>query len=196
MDVKQPVDNTDSGLPVLCPRCDKPVPLDEMDEHQDWHFATDLQEQDGSNAANTAQVAQATSKVAQMNLKTGDNDQSPQSSQYAPPSHPPPANGINGGAVHRPHSNQVIEAGRVRARDEQEMQNALQDLQFRYRIYNSEIEPEHEADYYCACPIHQYQRMKWKRYPVQDMWTKAVIYPGESVQFISRGLFLKTNPVS
>lgn len=58
------------------------------------------------------------------------------------------------------------------------MQNALQSLQFQYRIYNSEIDPEHETDYYCNCPIHQYQRMKWGRYKVQDRWSNAVMYPG------------------
>ena len=64
---------------------------------------------------------------------------------------------------------------------QQQMQNALQNLQLQYNIYNSEIEPEHEADYYCACPIHNYQRMKWSRYGVQDMWSKAVMYPGKHI---------------
>ena len=59
------------------------------------------------------------------------------------------------------------------------MQQLLQNLQFQYGIYNSEIEPEHETDYYCACPIHQYQMAKLRRYGVQDMWSKAVVYPGE-----------------
>jgi len=59
------------------------------------------------------------------------------------------------------------------------MQTALQNLQFKYGIYNSEIEPEHETDYPCSCPIHQYQRMKWNRYGVQEMWSKAVMYPGQ-----------------
>jgi len=61
---------------------------------------------------------------------------------------------------------------------QQEMQNALQALQFRYGIYNADIEPEHETDYYCNCPIHVYKRMKWNRYGVQEMWSKAVMYPG------------------
>lgn len=58
------------------------------------------------------------------------------------------------------------------------MQQMLQDLQYQNRIYNSDIEPEHEAEYYCACPIHQYQRMKWNRRGVQEMWARAVVYPG------------------
>ena len=61
------------------------------------------------------------------------------------------------------------------------MQNALQDLQMRYRIFNSEIEPEHDSDYPCGCPIHQYQRMKRSRRPVLTQWSEAVMYPGEKV---------------
>lgn len=33
---------------------------------------------------------------------------------YAPPSHPPPTKAV----AHRPHTNQVIEAARLRAKDE------------------------------------------------------------------------------
>ncbi|KAK9251222.1 hypothetical protein V1507DRAFT_465312, partial [Lipomyces tetrasporus] len=82
---------------------------------------------------------------------------------YAPPSH------------RRPHTNPVIEAGHIRARDE----NLLQSLQIQYGIYNSEIEPEHDTDYYCDCPIHNYMRLKSSRSGVQDMWSRAVMYPGE-----------------
>lgn len=59
------------------------------------------------------------------------------------------------------------------------MQNALQSLQFQYRIYNSEIEPEHDTDYYCGCPIHRYQAMKRGRGNVLRIWSDAVMYPGE-----------------
>jgi hypothetical protein len=62
---------------------------------------------------------------------------------------------------------------------QQQMQNILQSLQQAYRIYNSEIEPEHESDYYCGCAIHQYQRRKMSRLGVQEMWCRAVMYPGE-----------------
>lgn len=61
------------------------------------------------------------------------------------------------------------------------MQIALQNLQFQYRIYNAEVEPEHDAGYYCGCAIHMYQRMKFRRYGVQDMWSRAVMYPGKFV---------------
>ena len=97
---------------------------------------------------------------------------------YAPPSYAPPARTTKA-AQHPPHTNPVIEAAHVRARDEQEMQQLLQNLQYKYGIYNSDIEPEHETDYYCSCAIHQYQRRKWARLPVQKLWSKAVMYPGE-----------------
>ena len=62
---------------------------------------------------------------------------------------------------------------------QQEMQQMLQNIQYQYRIYNSDIEPEHETDYYCSCPAHQYKMAKYRRYGVQEMWSKAVMYPGE-----------------
>ena len=64
------------------------------------------------------------------------------------------------------------------------MQNLLQNLQYQYNIYNPEIEPEHETEFYCGCPIHNYQRIKWNRYGVQEMWSKAVMYPGKSCSII------------
>ncbi|ATY62269.1 von Willebrand type A [Cordyceps militaris] len=77
------------------------------------------------------------------------------------------------------HTNAVIQAAHVRAQDEQEMQNMLQTVQLRYRLYNSDLEPEHELDAYCNCLVHQYKRRKWDRLGVQTMWSKAVMYPGE-----------------
>ena len=59
------------------------------------------------------------------------------------------------------------------------MQQLLQNLQFELGIYNSDVEPEHDSDYPCNCAVHRYQRRKWQRYGVQDMWSKAVMYPGE-----------------
>ena len=107
---------------------------------------------------------------------------------YAPPSGPPPSKAQNPSGpppsktpskvAVRHHTNQVIEAAKVRAIDEQDMQQVLQNLQYRYGIYNSDIEPEHETDYPCGCPICSYQRRKWQRYGVQDLWSKAVKYPG------------------
>ncbi|KAK6426173.1 hypothetical protein LTR81_001425 [Elasticomyces elasticus] len=116
-----------------------------------------------------------------MDNKDSSTDGPPPS--YAPPAGLPPAltprpTSMVAAAKHR-HTNKVIDAAHVRARDEQEMQQALQNLQYQYGIYNSDIEPEHETDYYCGCPIHRYQARKWNRYGVQDMWSRAVMYPGE-----------------
>jgi hypothetical protein len=61
---------------------------------------------------------------------------------YAPPAHAPPTrNVIN--ALRKQHTNAVIEAGQLRARDEVTMQNYLQRVQMAYGIYNTDIEPEH-----------------------------------------------------
>lgn len=68
------------------------------------------------------------------------------------------------------------------------MQQWLQNLQFQYGIYNSEIEPEHDSDYYCNCPIHNYKRAKYQRLGVQNMWSKAVMYPGE-LSFLKKDMF-------
>lgn len=58
------------------------------------------------------------------------------------------------------------------------MQQELQTLQYRYRIYNSDIEPEHDSDMPCACPIHEYTHKKQCRIPALQLWSKAVRYPG------------------
>lgn len=75
----------------------------------------------------------------------------------------------------------MIPTGTQLTRRQQEMQQLLQNLQYSYGIYNSDIEPEHDTDYPCSCPIHQYQVSKWRRYGVQDMWSKAVMYPGRFI---------------
>lgn len=60
------------------------------------------------------------------------------------------------------------------------MQNMLLDIQIKCQIYNTDIEPEHEASEFmaCTCEIHQYRRRKVARLDVQEMWSKAVMYPG------------------
>ncbi|PWY92280.1 hypothetical protein BO70DRAFT_357412 [Aspergillus heteromorphus CBS 117.55] len=78
------------------------------------------------------------------------------------------------------HTNKVIEAANVRAQDEQQMQNMLQHTQRVCMIYNSDIEPEHDTQKTsCSCEVHQYMYKKMKRLKVQEMWSKAVMYPGE-----------------
>jgi len=63
------------------------------------------------------------------------------------------------------------------------MQNFLQSVQLDFNIYNSDIEPEHEVEGYCNCAIHQYKQRKMDRLGVQEMWSKAVMYPGEPADF-------------
>ncbi|EXJ77532.1 hypothetical protein A1O3_09759 [Capronia epimyces CBS 606.96] len=192
----------------VCPRCRQEMSSTTKDEHHDWHFAKDLQEGDGPSPSEhhdpTAHQGDGPSPsehhaptAYQEQKQAGPGDTQPP--LYAPPSYPPPQSSAGSTsrvtATHR-HTNQVIEAAHLRARDEQQMQNALQTLQMQYGIYNSEIEPEHEADYYCGCPIHHYQRMKWNRSGVQDIWSKAVMYPGEKAyndNYRSSGLF-SSNP--
>lgn len=56
-----------------------------------------------------------------------------------------------------------------------------QRVQFEYRIYNTEIEPEHETEAPCYCGICQYAQRKRLRVEVQRLWAKAVMYPGDWV---------------
>lgn len=65
------------------------------------------------------------------------------------------------------------------------MQNALQNVQLAHRIYNSDIEPEHDVDAICGCDIHQYMALKARRLNVQNRWSEAVIYPGKKHQTFS-----------
>lgn len=101
------------------------------------------------------------------------------SQDQPPPDYISSSSSVSFTSTNQGHTNAVIEAARLRAQDEQEMQQTLQSLQYKYGIYNSEIEPEHDTERYCACPIHQYQQMKRARYRVQNKWSKAVMYPGE-----------------
>ena len=75
------------------------------------------------------------------------------------------------------------------------MQQQLQQLQYQYRIYNSDVEPEHEIEGYCACPIHQYQQRKRNRLGVQETWCRAVMYPGQQPVEFLKGYWIYTNCV-
>lgn len=126
--------------------------------------------------------------------KPGDHTQETNAPAYSPPPYAPPAQTVHR-QQHRPYTNPVIEAGHVRARDEQQMQLLLQNVQLAYRIYNSDIEPEHETDYYCSCRIHQYLGAKINRLPVQKMWADAVMYPGEKFYHdCYQNSFFSSNP--
>ena len=96
---------------VHCPRCNIDIPTYEKVEHDDWHMAMDLQNQDQSGAPAQANApAQATAYQAAQQF-------APPS--FAPPSHaPPPKEAKISNAQRARHSNKVIEAANVRARDE------------------------------------------------------------------------------
>ncbi|KAJ5281713.1 hypothetical protein N7478_007085 [Penicillium angulare] len=79
----------------------------------------------------------------------------------------------------KPHTNPIIEATNLRAQDEQDMQSILHNVQLSCQIWNAEIEPEHETTDLCDCAVHKYYKKKIDRLEVQEIWSKAVLYPGE-----------------
>ncbi|KAF7188986.1 hypothetical protein HII31_09676 [Pseudocercospora fuligena] len=141
-------------------------------------FAVSLNEK---RAVTAKAMAKKADSVDEANLEPSytsiTNGHTEKARDIKPKDIPPPA--YSAGPSHRQHFNVVIDAARLRAKDEQEMQQTLQNLQYQYNIYNSEIEPEHDCDYPCSCPIHNYKRLKYHRYGVQKQWSKAVMYPGE-----------------
>ncbi|KAJ5698119.1 hypothetical protein N7462_000124 [Penicillium macrosclerotiorum] len=110
---------------------------------------------------------------------------SPEATMQAnsPPSYPSPppsrASVSGSGSSRSGHTNALIKAATLRAKDEQEMQNMLQTVQQTFHVFNPEIEPEHECQYPCNCLIHKYLQRKVDRLDIQEMWSKAVMYPGE-----------------
>ena len=131
----------------LCKRCEKNVPSDERTEHEDWHYAMDLQsdDQNGNSAPVPTYANQAPPQRHPVDNKHDVKSSNGPDSGFAPPSYPPPNHSVdskkdtkssNGAApgfaapkypppnraTHQAtahhHTNQVIEAGKVRARDE------------------------------------------------------------------------------
>ncbi|KGO48013.1 hypothetical protein PEX1_061610 [Penicillium expansum] len=92
---------------------------------------------------------------------------------------PPYARSAISGVAHQ-YSNIFSEAADIRSQDEQDMQVAFKSLQQAGHIFNSDIEPEHTAQFVnCNCDVHKYQARKSSRLPVQEMWSKAVMYPAQ-----------------
>jgi hypothetical protein len=136
-DLKKPGNDMDGELypnqhtseEYMCPRCEKSMSFNEKEEHDDWHFAKDLESQEGNGVATpqpppqiyapppTAPPSHDVKSQPASDSKTGQPPgYAPPS--YAPPSHPPPAAGASRAKAIRHHTNQVIEAAKVRARDE------------------------------------------------------------------------------
>ncbi|QIX01677.1 hypothetical protein AMS68_007194 [Peltaster fructicola] len=76
--------------------------------------------------------------------------------------------------------NGVSHMANIRAADEQDIQQHLQTVQYNHHIFNSDIDPEHETEYYCRCDICVYKERKYYRYAMQNQWSEAVKYPGET----------------
>lgn len=120
-----------------CPRCDQTIQLDEKDEHEDWHFAKDLQAQEPAGSIAPERPVQASHQAQRLDIKQagdGKSDQPPEHPppsyappSYAPPSHPPPSNGASRATASHHHTNPVIEAATVRARDEVHFASHLRD---------------------------------------------------------------------
>ncbi|KXG53214.1 uncharacterized protein PGRI_002640 [Penicillium griseofulvum] len=93
---------------------------------------------------------------------------------------PPYASSPISGPVHH-HANIFTAAANIRCKDEQDVKAALHSIQQACLIFNADIEPEHTMEYCnCDCDVHKYKETKAARLPVHEMWSKAVIYPGES----------------
>lgn len=106
-----------SSHQYFCSRCNQTISLSEKDEHEDWHFAKDLQAQE-DDARAPERPAAAAPQPRMQNPKHADNSQSNTPASYAPPSYPPPQNAASRATAIYRHTNQVIEAAQVRARDE------------------------------------------------------------------------------
>ena len=120
-----------------CSRCDQTIQLDEKAEHEDWHFAKDLETQEPDGAIAPERPAQAAPQAQRQDVKQagdGKSDQPPQHAppsyappSYAPPSHPPPSNSASRATASHHHTNPVIEAAKIRARDEVRFTSLLRD---------------------------------------------------------------------
>lgn len=104
---------------------------------------------------------------------------------------------MSNGTSHHPHTNALIEAGKLRAQDEPEMQKMLHGAQLSSRVFNPEVEPEHDTSALCECPVHKYWKRKIDRLDVHEAWSKAVMYPGEkSYHDFAHLRFFNNNPYS
>ena len=122
-DLKEGANNMDSGsYPVskeyFCSRCEKTMASYEKSEHDDWHFAKDLQDQEQGGSVAPETPAQVPPQVKPPDPKQASDSNNFQPPAYAPPSHPPPTSGASRERAIRHHTNPVIEAAKVRARDE------------------------------------------------------------------------------
>lgn len=113
----------------LCKQCEQKVPSHEKEEHEDWHLAMDLQSQEengsgsGSVAQNHPPQPSIQTKPPPQDTKQNGGGNGHQPPAYAPPSQPPPASGASRSNI-RHHTNKVIEAAALRAKDEVRLSSA------------------------------------------------------------------------
>jgi hypothetical protein len=112
--------NGEKAEQFFCERCKLSMKLDEMIEHEDWHLAMDLQTQEEAGSSSTAPPPQPASNPFRSDpdkagISSGGKADLPP--DYGPPSYPPPSQSSYQ-QPHREHTNKVIQAARVRARDE------------------------------------------------------------------------------
>ncbi|KAF3919844.1 hypothetical protein ABW20_dc0110586 [Dactylellina cionopaga] len=85
---RQQTNEEEAAFP--CSRCDnKLIPLHEIDEHSDWHFAKDLMEEDRIRPS-SAHAASSTKTATGNNKSTKRDAETPQPSSQPPPSTAPP----------------------------------------------------------------------------------------------------------
>ena len=96
----------------FCVQCHQSIDSDRRDEHEDWHFAKHLEAEDQAGHMVATGQSQIGSNVPQLDFKQGVPP------DYAPPTYPPPRTAPRVAAAIRHHTNQVIEAAQIRARDE------------------------------------------------------------------------------
>lgn len=119
--VLDPTQHASDGY--LCPRCEKSMSFSEKGEHDDWHFAKDLETQDQGGVATLQPPPPVAPPTQDSKPHPASDEKSGQPPgyappSYAPPSHPPPAAGASRAKAIRHHTNQVIEAAKIRAIDE------------------------------------------------------------------------------
>jgi hypothetical protein len=98
----------------FCVQCYQSIDSNRKDEHEDWHFAKDLEAEDQKPATKQSQIC---SNVPQLNSKQDVAPDYPPPT-YPPPTYPPPRSAPRVAGPIRHHTNQVIEAAKIRARDE------------------------------------------------------------------------------
>lgn len=177
-----------TSLPAMdqysCSRCNQTMQADEKTEHDDWHFAQDLQSQEQGSGATASQpppkVAPPTyppdvKHPYQPDPAPTNGGSSGQTPQYAPPSHPPPTNGASRAAA-RHHTNQLIEVSHIRAKDEVLHANIRQVKAYNRTDFFIATNAEHAA----KCAVGKQYIQHRHRARTRDRLLLQLLYPSIS----------------